>query len=182
MGMRAGAPGDLPPEAKAGETWCRVRVDGVYETVYERVQTVCPRTDCVWVPPVQKANVREVCVRPACAREIEMPAVYRDETYCRVVCPAHKETVRDGCCTREVEVPAVTETCTRRICIQAPVRKMVREPALYETRMETCEVAPGHWKNVEVPGVWEQVPRVVCKTEPRWEWRKMPCEAAPAAR
>src|SRR5205085_2517479 len=110
---QAGAvpPADIPPQAKPGETWCRVEVPAKYCTVMEKVVSECGRSDCLWTPPVLDTKTKQVCVCPPCAQEVDIPAVYRTEAYCRVVCPARKETRVDACgCTQVVDIPAQTET------------------------------------------------------------------------
>jgi len=174
-------PGDLPPDAKPGETWCKVEVPPTYCTVFDKVTTQCAQSQCVWVPPVFENHTREVCVCPPCAQEIDVPGVYRSQPYCHVVCPARKETQYDACgCPHVVEIPAQTETCMREICIQAPTRKVVYQPARYETQLDTCEVKPGYWQRCEIPPVCEMVPRQVCAAPAHWQWRKNPnCQAPP---
>jgi hypothetical protein len=178
-------PSDLPPEARPGEAWCRVCLPPVYETVTERVMTTCPSTQSVWTPPGMETKLREVCVRPPCTQEIEVPGVYRTETYCCETSPARTEHRPRPCTCEEqlagmcecfdvVTIPPCTQVRTRQICITPPTRKTVYLPALYRTEAVLCEKCPGYWTCVEMPGVYETRTRQVCVQPERWEWRRNP--------
>ena len=162
------------------EMMCKVEIPPTYETVWENVETECPRCTQVWVPPVKQIRMRDVCVKPPCTCEVDLPAVKRTETYCVEVCPAHDEVVPGDCgCPKTVHIPAKTETRTREVCIAPPERKVVYEPALYRTDAVPCEVAAGYWQTLTTPGIVERRPRIVCKTPGRTEWVRKTC--APGA-
>jgi len=127
-----------------------VEIPAQYETVFERVRTQCETCTRVWVPAVTQLKSCEVCVRPACTKEIDVPGVYRTETVC----------CDPGNCCSEVR--------KRQICIEAPSKRLCYTPALYRTDTVPCVVKPGYWQNVVLPAVYEQVPRLVCKCPARW--------------
>lgn len=169
---RGETPAGAPPEAKAGEAWCRVWIPAVYETVYEDVVAQCASTRRLWVPPVTEQTTHEVCVRPACAREVYIPPVSRTETYCCVIEPARTECRMQNGCPVTVTIPARTEMRTRDICIAPGHTEVVYEPAQYETKVDERVVKCGSWCEVAVPAVVEKRPRQVCRCEGRWEWRR----------
>ena len=134
--------------------------------MFERVRTQCETCTRVWVPPVTQLKTCEVCVRPACTQEIDVPGVYRTETVC---CDP------GNCCS---------EMRKRQICIEPPSKRLCYTPALYRTDTVPCVIKPGYWQNVTLPAVYEQVPRLVCKCPARWvpasEARPAPMPAPPA--
>jgi hypothetical protein len=138
------------------------------------------------VPPVYETRVREVCVRPACAREVRTPAVSRTIEECVEVSPRRVELQRVCCptppcpdpcaprqedCYAKVDVPPQTARVCREVCVSPSASHMVYEPALYETVVENCVVKPGYWRTVPVPAVHDRVCHQVCVQPARWEWR-----------
>jgi hypothetical protein len=176
-----------PPQACPGEAWCRVLIPAQYETVWETVQLQCESCRCEWVPPVYETRVSEVCVRPACAREVYTPPVSRTIEECVEVCPKRTEMQRVCCpadpcpnpcaprqadCWAQVEIPAQTTRVCREVCVSPAGTHTVYEPPLYETVAESCVVTPGYWRTVNVPAVYDRVCHQVCKCPARWEWRR----------
>ena len=90
----AAVPCDLgcpPPEAKAGEAWCRVWIPPQYEE-YE-VEVCCKPAGCdrTWIEPVYETRTRQVCTKPACCRTIQIPAEFATEEFQVCICPARTE-------------------------------------------------------------------------------------------
>lgn len=191
--------GNRPPDARAGEVWCYVRIPAVTETVSEQVCVQPESSRQVWVEPVNQQVTERVCVQPESSRVIEIPAQFQDvaEQVCtapgktewrRVDCEAQsslKPQEQIGECWTLVDVPPTYVTQTKRVCTQPASSRTELIPAVFENQTKTVCVKPGFYKTVSVPPVFETQTRTVTVCGPRWEWRRtteceVPAEAGMA--
>ena len=190
-------PCDRPPEAKAGEAWCRVWIPPVSKEVTERV-CVCPE-QCrpVKIPAQWGTRPQLVCVSPAKVTEHVKPAVYTTkkeevcvrgprDVYRRVDCDSKVEGAARQCeCWVKQRCPPVFETRERKVCIEPPRKVLEYTPAKYEMREERYLVCPERCATEKVPAKYEERTRTVCVQPGRWEWRRntdceVPVEKLPA--
>jgi hypothetical protein len=191
-------PCDRPPEAKAGEAWCRVWVPPVTKTVLDRV-VVCPaRCNTIKIPAEYGSRPTLVCVNPARVKEIVKPAVWTTKREVVCVRPAREvfrrvkcETgVANGCekqgdCWVKEECPPVFETRERRVCVAPPKKTLEYTPARYELREERFLSKPAGCGKETIPATYEDRSRTVCVAPGHWVWRhntacEVPEEGLPA--
>lgn len=183
-------PCDIPPEAKAGEAWCRVWVPASYAT---QADTVCVKPACrqkVWIPPKYGTRPKLVCCEEPQLRERVVPAVWAVTSREREVCPPQEQWQR-VCCPQgdlewgEVQCECWTKCVRPPVCCEepcpvclAPERRCVHyTPAEYEVGEERFLIEPGRCEDVCIPAVFEQRCRDVCVCPGRWEWRhNVACE------
>lgn len=190
-------PCDRPPEAQAGEAWCRVWIPPVTKEVTERV-CVCPEScRTIRLPAEYGTRPKMVCVQPAKVQESIKPAVYgtKIETVCvrgprsvyrKVDCDSKVEgAVRQCECWVKQECPPVLEERARRVCIEPPRKTLKYTPARYELREERYLKNPVRCAKEVIPAKYETRTRTVCVQPGRWEWRRntdceVPVEKLPA--
>lgn len=190
-------PCDRPPEAKAGEAWCRVWIPPVSKQVTERV-CVCPETcRTIRLPAEYGTRPTLVCVSPAKMKEIIRPAVYTTkkedvcvrgprDAYRRVECENVPEgATRQAECWVKEKCPPVFETRERRVCVEPPRKTLEYTPARYEQREERFVTKPARCAKETIPARYEERTRTVCVSPGRWEWRRnttceVPVEGLPA--
>jgi hypothetical protein len=174
-----------PPDARAGEVWCYVRVPAQTrtETYQECVSPASCRQE--WVPPVTQDVCEQVCVRQQEVRRIPIPAEYEDKCEQICVCPSKTEWRRVECnpsslgsgeqvgeCWTLVEIPPVYESRTTRICTRPESCREEIVPPQFENRTRCVTVTEGYYRNIETPATFETRTREIEVCPARWEWRR----------
>lgn len=178
--------GNRPPDARAGEVWCYVRIPAVAETITEQVCVQPESTRQVWVEPVNQQVTERVCVQPESTRRIDIPAEFQNvsEQICtapgktewrRVECEAGtslKPQEQIGECWTLVDMPPQYVTQTKRVCTKPAGCTTEVIPAVFENQTKTVCTQPGYYRAVKVEPVYETQTRQVQVCGPRWEWRR----------
>ncbi len=190
--------GARPPQARAGEVWCYVRVPAVTRQVPERVCVREASCRTIQIPAVTKQVAKQVCVRPASTRQIPIPAEYKDVCKQVMTCGPRTEWQKVDCnpsqlapkeqvgeCWTLVEIPAQYTTQTERVCVREASCRTETIPAEYKTVYETVVVTPASTRQETIPAQYETRMREELVCGPRWEWRRtteceVPGEAAAA--
>ncbi len=179
----AGAPtsGDRPPAAGPGEAWCRVWIEPVHETRFERVLVQPARTIKRWIAPVYGKRMRVVCDSPAEIQETIDPGVFGTRRRRVVTEVPHTEWQRTrvgsgpcDCreCIKKIEHPAVVGEVCERVCIE-PARAVLKfRPASWRVVEEDYVIEPGFCEDVCLPPRYETRSTNVCVKPGRWEWRR----------
>lgn len=178
-------PDDLPPEAKAGEAWCRVWIPPVTKEISE---TVCVSPACVKkvpIPPTYDTRTKLVCIQPAKICEVTKPAVWTTRKREVLVCPEREVVERVQCepselgegevqcnCFVKRIIPPVYETIEEGVCLEPSSLCVEYQPAQYKCVEERFVVKPAHCEEVAVPARYEtRIRTVICQCG-RWEWRR----------
>jgi hypothetical protein len=184
-GGMAARPQGLPPEAKAGEAWCRVMVPAKYEETEEKVCCKPASTNRKWIEPVYEERERKVCCTPARCKTVSIPAEYAEKSEQVMTCPARtvwkkipcepdhlKAGEKQGDCWKLVETPAQYKTVTHRVCTKPASCKKETIPPVYKTVKEKVMVKPGSWKCTPVEAQYKMVKRRRMVSPCHWEWRR----------
>jgi hypothetical protein len=176
-------PCDRPPEAKAGEAWCRVWVPPVHEQVSDTVMCSPATTRKVRVPAKYGYRPKLVCVSPAKMKDVVRPAVWTTKTedvcvrgprevFRRVDCdPNNKCGPKQECWVKQ-DCPPVFKSQSRPVCIEPPRREIKWRPAKYEMRNERFIAKEASCLTQCVPATYKERIRTVCVSPGRWEWRR----------
>jgi hypothetical protein len=190
--------GQRPPDARAGEVWCYVRVPAVMRTEEDRVcvrQASCRQ---IPIPAEYEDRCDQVCTKQASCRQIPIPAEYEDR--CDQICvgPARTEWQKVNCnptqlapkeqvgeCWTLVEIPAQFQTRTTRVCTKPETFRTEQIPAEFESRTTRVCTKQECFRTEQIPAEFETRYREVQTCGPRWEWRRtteceVPEEAAGA--
>ena len=177
--------GQRPPDARAGEVWCYVRVPAVTRQVEERV-CVRPescRTECI--PAEYETQYDTVVVEPARVDRIPIPAEYEDRCEQICVAPARTEWARVDCeptqlaekeqvgeCWTLKEIPPQYETRTTRVCVKPAGCREVQVPAVTKQVARQVCIKPESTRRIPIPAEYETRYREEIVCGPRWEWRR----------
>jgi hypothetical protein len=176
--------GEKPPEAKAGEAWCKVWIPGETQVISETVCVSPAQKRCIEIPAKYGTRPKVVCVSEAKLAEKVTPAVWgarkRDvmvapgrDCWQRVECPPGDL----GPCEKQCECWAKTEVPPRyceveeRVCVSPERRCVQYTPAQYKVVEETFVIEPARCQEVCEPARFETRCREVVQPG-RWEWRR----------
>jgi len=184
--------GDRPPEAKAGEAWCRVWQPPVSKEVTKRVLVRPAGSRRIKIPAEYGTRPKLVCVGPAKLKEVTRPGVWAHKKEDVMVRPA-RETFRrikcadDPCkeCWVKGECPPVWRKECRAVCVQPPTKRVEFTPAKYKMVDERFVIHPATCRKECVPAEYEMRTETVCVRPGRWVWRRndsceVPLEMLPA--
>lgn len=188
--MCAGEP-TRPPEAKAGEAWCRVWQEPTYKTVSERVLVAPATRKKLWVPPEYGSRMKVVCVSPAKLSEATRPGVYTTKTKDVLKCPPADYWAKVDCgpkgrqadgsvnceCYAKKTRPATFRKECERVCLQPEQTCLSYKPAQYKCVEERVLIKEGFCQTVCTPARYEtRTKQVICQPG-CWRWvRNQDCE------
>jgi len=172
-------PNDRPPEAKAGEAWCRVWIPPVKKVLVEKVCVCGPRTEKVVIPAEYGYRPRLCCLSGPKLKEVETPGVWTTKHRDVLVRPEHAVWKRIQCannpcgeCYTKQDCPPVFKKECQSVCLRAPKKCVSFTPAKYKLVDERYEISPARCETRCTPGRYETRTREVCVTPGRWIWRR----------
>lgn len=172
-------PTDRPPEAKAGEAWCRVWIPPVKKVLVETVCVSGPRTEKVKIPADYGYRPKLCCVSGPKLKEVVKPGVWTTKKRDVVVRPKREVWKRVQCendpcgeCYTKTECPPVFKEECQSVCLQAPKKCVQFTPAQYKLVDERYQIRPARCETRCIPARYETRTREVCCTPGRWIWRR----------
>ncbi len=184
--------GDRPPEAKAGEAWCRVWQPPVSKEVEKRVLARPAGTRTIKIPAEYGTRPKLVCIAPAKLNEVTKPGVWTTKKEDVLVRPARSTYKRVKCsddpckeCWVKQDCPPVWREDCKAVCLQPPTKRVEYTPAKYKMLEERFLIHPATCRKECVPAEYKMVRETVCVQPGRWVWRRndtceVPVETLPA--
>lgn len=188
-----------PPEAKAGEAWCRVWQPPEYTTKTTRVLVKPATRKKIWVPPEYGSRMKVVCVSPAKLSEKTRPGVYKTRAkdvlecgpadyWAKIDCGAKGKqadgTVQCECYEKKTRGPKF-RTEYERVCVAPERTELSYKAAQYKCVEERVLIKEGFCQTVCTPAEYKDCTKQVLVRPGCYRWVKneectVPEEALPA--